>query len=762
MPRSGTAASIPDTEFSTERALIPLREISKAPHYHGSKEHERVRSFLKNELNDLGMETEIQEGFVLNSESRSLNKPKNIIGRIKGTGNGKALLLLSHYDSSLVPSFGASDAGSGIVTILESLRAYKASGKTPKNDIIVVFTDCEEIGLDGAKLFVNKHPWAKDIGFVMNFEARGSGGPSVMILESNGGNASLIEAFIEANPKYPVASSLMYSVYKILPNSTDSTVFREDGDIDSFFFAFIDDHFDYHTANDTVENLDINSLQHNGSYLMPLLDYFANTDLDSLKAKEDKVYVNLPLIKMISYPFSWILPMALTAGIVLVVLIFYGIKKHKLSGKGIAQGFVPLLVSLVLCGLIGYFGWLLLLKIYPQYNEVQHGFKYNGHSYVGFFVFLSLAILFKLYAKLSKDAKVANLFIAPLILWMLINSAVYIYLKGAGYFIIPVFFGLISLWVLLRQDKPNLLLMALLAAPAIFLYEQLIRFFPVALGSDHVFISSVFTVLLFGLLLPVFGFYRRKRLLAFCCSVVAVIFLINAHTKSGFSETRQKPNSLVYYQNANTNKAYWVTYDAILDDWTRGYLGDAPDGASKYVESAAGSKYNVGYTYASEAPPKGIPQFKTVIESDTVVDNYRNVTFTIHPQRIVNQISLYATGETNFTSLVLNGESVPKDSLGNLYDGRKSKKLVRYYVADNDSLEVSYAVPKDAVVSFTVMESSFDLLSNPLFTINKRQKNMMPKPFIVTDAILVSRSIFMDSIPKKVQDTQIQISETNE
>jgi hypothetical protein len=367
-----------------------------------------------------------------------------------------------------------------------------------------------------------------------------------------------------------------------------------------------------------------------------------------------------------------------------------------------------------------------------------------------------------LYAKFSKGVKVASLFVAPLVLWILINSAVYVYLKGAGYFIIPVFFGLISLWVLLRQKKPNLLLMVLLAAPAIFLYEQLIRFFPVALGSDHVFISSVFTVLLFGLLLPVFGFYKRKRLVAFCCSFVAVIFLINAHTKSGFSETRQKPNSLVYYQNANTNKAYWVTYDAILDDWTKGYLGDAPVEASKYVKNAAGSKYNIGYTYASEAPSKEIPLFKTVIESDTVADNYRNVTFTIHPQRSINQISLYAAGETNFASLVLNGESVPKDSLGNLYDNRKTKKLVRYYVANKDSLEVSYSVPKDAVVSFTVMESSFDLLTNSLFTINKRPKNMMSKPFVVTDAILVNKTIDMDSLLKKVQDTLIQNSETNE
>jgi hypothetical protein len=753
MPKVGTLSSHSETEFSTERALIPLREIAKAPHYHGSQDHIRVRAFLVNELKGLGFETEIQEGYVLNPEERNMDKPKNILGRIKGSGNGKALLLLSHYDSALTPSFGASDAGSGVVTILESLRAYLALNKAPINDIIVLFTDCEEIGLDGAKLFVNEHPWADSIGLALNFEARGSGGPSNMILETNGGNSKLIKAFIEANPQYPVTSSLMYSVYKMLPNFTDSTTFREDGDIDSFFFAFIDDHFDYHTANDNIENLDLETLQHQGSYLLPLLTYFADADLSSLKAEEDNVYVNFPFLKMITYPFSWILAMILIALTLFIGLVIYGINRIKLSIKGIGKGFIPFLGALFVSGLIGYFGWILLLKGYPQYGEVQHGFKYNGHIYVGFFVFLTLAILFKFYNKYSKSTTISNLFIAPLFFWFLINVAVYVYLKGAAYFIIPVFFGLIALWVLIRQEKPNLLLMVLIAVPAIFLYAPLIQFFPVGLGSDHVFISCVFTVLLLGLLLPIFGFYKKLHLLSFISAAVALVFFISAHLKSDFSETRQKPNSLVYYQNSDTGKSYWVTYDKILDDWTKGYLGDSPEAASKQLQSPPASKYSKGYTFASEAPQKNIPLFETVLKKDTVIGNFRNTIFSIIPQRDVNQIGLYADTEILFHSLSFNGKSVPKDSSGNVYSNRRSNKLLRFYIAENDSLEVSYSIKKDAEVSFTVVEYSFDLLSNSQFTINKRPKNTMPKPFIVTDAIAIQKSISINSLQVKTQDT---------
>ncbi|MDZ7612338.1 MAG: M28 family peptidase [Flavobacteriaceae bacterium] len=84
-------------------------------------------------------------------------------------------------------------------------------------------SDAEEIGLLGAEAFVNHHPWAKEIKLVLNFEARGSGGPSFMLLETNQGNKNLIREFNASKPTYPVANSLLYSIYKMLPNDTDLT-----------------------------------------------------------------------------------------------------------------------------------------------------------------------------------------------------------------------------------------------------------------------------------------------------------------------------------------------------------------------------------------------------------------------------------------------------------------------------------------------------------------------------------------------------------
>ena len=157
----------------------------------------------------------------------------------------------------------------------------------------------------------------------------------------------------------------------MLPNDTDSTVLREGADIDGFFFAFIDDHYDYHTANDTYDNLDVNTLQHQGEYLLPLVHYFGDSDLNQLKSLDDHVYINLPFFKMVSYPFTWVFPMLLVAIVLFIGLIIYGLRKRVLTGNGVVRGFIPFTLAMIFCGILGFYGWKLILLMYPQYQEIQ-------------------------------------------------------------------------------------------------------------------------------------------------------------------------------------------------------------------------------------------------------------------------------------------------------------------------------------------------------------------------------------------------------
>ena len=242
--------------------------------------------------------------------------------------------------------------------------------KNLKNDIIILFSDGEEVGLNGAKLFAESHPWSKDVKLVLNFESRGSGGPSNMIIETNHGNENLIKNFSNAKPEFPVASSLMYNIYKLLPNDTDSTVFREELDVPSFFFAFIDDHYDYHTATDIPKRLDKRSLAHQGSYLDIFTNLFFRCRFESVKSDSNDVYFNFPFMGIITFPYTLSPYLDNLIFVLLIVGFIYGLRKHKISTKAILNGFLAFSSVLVVSFIIGYAGWEIIEFIYPGYNPI--------------------------------------------------------------------------------------------------------------------------------------------------------------------------------------------------------------------------------------------------------------------------------------------------------------------------------------------------------------------------------------------------------
>ncbi|WP_430411305.1 M28 family peptidase [Kordia sp.] len=731
MPQETSEGKVPKTEFSTVRAFAHVNELAKEPHYVGSKAHTTVRNYIVTELKKLGLQPEIQKGFTLDNWG-NISKPKNVLARIKGKNNSKALLLLSHYDSDPHSAVGASDAASGVATILEGIRAFLAKNEQPENDIILLLSDGEELGLNGAELFVNEHPWAKDVGLVLNFEARGSGGPSIMLLETNDGNAKLIKAFKDANPQYPVGNSLAYSIYKMLPNDTDLTVFREDGNIQGFNFAFIDDHYDYHTQNDTVENLDFNTLSHQGSYLMPLLDYFSKQDLTQMTTSEDLIYFNTPF-GFHTYPFSWIFPMLILIVIIFIGLITYGIIKKTLTLKGIMLGFLPFLATLAISCTATIIGWMFINWLYPHYAEIQHGFTYNGYTYIYMFAFLSLGIAFYSYHKLGKNITAANLTIAPLFFWIFIAVLSALYLDGASFISIPILLSLISLLCLIAKEKqrPFTIILTILGIPAILILVPFIKLFPVGLGLEIIVVVALLITLILGLLMPVFGLYKRKKLTAYVFFFVTIITFFVAHAQSGFTETQQKPNSLVYELDADKNTATWNTYDLKLDDWTKNYIKDESNVAT--AKDVMDSKYQSGYTFTQTAPTKQIPIPIIETTKDTIYNNLRHVNVKIIPQRTVNRIEVFG-GKSLLTSLTINGLTTDEE-----YNTRR--RLVSYYVSDNEPLELSFTTAPNAHPEFIIYEASFDLMTNPLFSIPARANNMMPRPFVLNDAVLVKKTI---------------------
>ena len=185
-PPGGVRADAPEGRFSSERAFAHVEEIARAPHPVGSKEHERVREYLVAELTALGLDPRVTRSGPL----------ANVSVLLPGTGGSGGetgtLLLVAHYDTKPAAP-GAGDNGAAVAAILETLRAL-GPGPNLENDLLVLFTDGEEIALLGARAFVASDPRARDVDFVLNFEARGSSGRS-LLFQTSRPNRRLISAY---------------------------------------------------------------------------------------------------------------------------------------------------------------------------------------------------------------------------------------------------------------------------------------------------------------------------------------------------------------------------------------------------------------------------------------------------------------------------------------------------------------------------------------------------------------------------------------
>src|SRR5215210_1253367 len=260
-------ASAPPAQFSSGRALEHVRAIAKEPHPMGSPEDAAVRDYLVKELRAMGLEPEVQKSTATHywfHNALLAGRPQNVLARLEGTDDGgKAFVIMAHYDS--VPAApGASDDGAGVATMLETLRALKA-GPPLKNDVIFLFTEGEERGLLGARAFVDSHPWARDVGVVLNLDTRGNTG-SALMLETNDEGGWVVGEFAKAAP-YPMTTSDSVAFFKRSGANSDLSVFLDAG-LAGLQVSSTGGISHYHGPLDNLKELDERSLQHMGSYTL--------------------------------------------------------------------------------------------------------------------------------------------------------------------------------------------------------------------------------------------------------------------------------------------------------------------------------------------------------------------------------------------------------------------------------------------------------------------------------------------------------------
>ena len=522
-----------ENEFLSENAQRLLEQLflEPKPHPVGTDALGILRNQIINQLNDWGYDVEIQETQAL---TRSYQPPgtekmvplNNIIFRLDGTAPDAAantILLLSHYDSTPLGP-GISDDAVGFAVWLQIARQLK-QGPPPRNNLIFLITDGEEYGLLGAKKFVAEHPLAREVALVLNLEARGTSGRSLMF-QTGPQNRWLISLMGQTLSR-PATSSLFQEIYKRLPNDTDFTVFLRDKK-QGFNFAYIGDAQNYHTPNDDLVNTSPRSIAHHGRNAWELTNALANRPLE-LNAGGDAVYFDLWGRRLIWWPADWTIPLA-GISMLLAVVGFVTLRPSLLAEQQPIRNLwtspvaFSLAVCLGLCLLVFAMNYGLRFEKATQVQFPKSGFGLAAGLWSGgIAIALAIATCFHVEPR--------RMFAIVVLFWNLAAVAMAVFFVGASYlFVVPSLGGTLLLLLTRCWRRKELDLSAAVAFSLVVAVMWLtveILFYE-ALGTRSFWLIAPKATLVATTWLPILGEMDKKvaRVLALIAALAAIVLLI--------------------------------------------------------------------------------------------------------------------------------------------------------------------------------------------------------------------------------------------
>ena len=597
--------SAPTEYFSAARAHKHVQAIARAPHPPGTAEHARVRAYIVEQLRALKLDVHEQETVATSKSKRGMTLANvvNIVAYRKGASPkpGPPLVLMAHYDS--VPTGpGAGDDAAGVAAILEALRALGSQRLV--NDVYVVITDAEELGLLGAKAWFTSEEGKKlGKGVIINLEARGGSGP-VFMFETGAANRRLVEHLSQAT-EYPAASSLMYNLYKLLPNDTDMTVAKAAG-WNFLNLAMVASWQSYHTGRDTPANLSQSSLQHYGEYLLPLLQRLGSSPLSKLLDADggDAVYFDICGRYMLVIPQTYVWPVVGVCGVlfVLAALLCVG-DALKLRGWLVSGIAVPILAAGMYFGVKAIIPFLVLPGGRPPW-----GMPYSA-MWVAAGVLLcvfSLSLAAFRWLSTTPVGRSGTLGIA--FYWLLMCIASAIYMPGAAYIaVIPVI--TLVLAVLLWRI-PLLAGFFMCVVPVVWM--SLLVGMYLLMGPRLLPELSIVTVLLAATLAPLARACRGMFEGIAGVGAVACAVVLFGFPKT--LPTGEQTSGLAYWSDTDLGKAVWLSTDTTL----KGFEGSS---VSLSPTRQDGRKYVPDWGFqvlASNTAPVGPGEIGDVVRKDDV------------------------------------------------------------------------------------------------------------------------------------------------
>lgn len=559
-----------------EKTYDHLVRIARAPHPIGTKEHNYVKNYIVEQIKSLGLEPIVQKGITHNNyrNTPSYIEISNIYCLLPGTDSKGIVAVAGHYDSQ--PNTpGSADDGEAIASMLQLLESYK--NLPHKNDILFLFTDGEETGLNGAKYFTENYERIDEVKYLFNFEARGNKGP-ILAFETSDNNEKIIQNL--AKNKYIFGHSLMYEVYKLMPNDTDFSIFKRKG-IEGISFAKIDGFVSYHSMTDTPENGDKNSINHLGILMAEMLGQYSNMD-NFEKGVENVSYANLfgsGIIWHRGY-WNWIL-----WGTSMIMLVFY--PRIMLKEKNLGIDFFKALgwtLLMLISGLLGTFLLqFIILSAYPHYNNFYSSNFYNSLHYIWAFLGISGLITFLLNHKIQSNNVQKLIPAATLFLLLIISLSTFkIAPSAVNFFIYPTFLFLVISIILKYITKlENSTINGISVIPAVIFWSPSIYLFYVTFSLKIPFLAFFFVLLILLLLIPLIN--QLASAWKWGLLALLVLGMMRAHGGSKISKKQPFQAQMHLNYNHNDKTTSLVSNDLILDFFESRYMKNPDEKQLNYL-----------------------------------------------------------------------------------------------------------------------------------------------------------------------------------
>ncbi len=741
-PPAAADANAPLEEFSAARAMRDVREIAKAPRMLGSAENDRVRAYLVGRLRELGASPEVQTATVARHTQSGPDTwaiVNNVVAKIPGTNPTGSVLMVAHYDSA--PSGpGAADNAASVAAILEAMRALK-TGPAARNDLIVLFTDGEELGLLGAQGFRRKatgaqqhqgraelrdarRPWPVDDVPVQvaTFVARGQ------------------EA--DSRGRVPLPSPLAWS-------ETDLNVFLAAG-MDGMSFGATSGIVGYHTELDNADLLDQRSLQSQGALAISTAREFGAIDLNDLRTESAASIVrDDSLSRYTTAMLAFLVP------VLLIGVIWIGIRNGQFTIAGIAAGFAFYVVAIAV-SIVGSIVIWRLTAMLVGWRMLPIGTTYGGFYFAIAADALIFCALWAAYMVIGRSISEQKLGVGALVVLtvMLVTASIVIPSGAHPYWWLLL--AMLAISISLGATDGRLTTRGATLGFIVLAFGTIMFAPPLASSADGTMLRLVSGGLasasLFGLFIPYMALLTdgRRWIVPAALGLFAIAMIVKGNAASSFDASRPHPDSIFYFADTDRARARWVSLDSRPDSFTAqffqhhvhgGWLPklaglatrDTPDAfllslTRDFASLNRGRTTEGDASLISAAPP----QLKVL--DDSTVAGTRTVSMHIASARKAAIIWMSVPVGVAVLGASIDGRS-PGDRVTDGWAGW-------YWRAPAAGFDLTLKLATPAPFVVTVIDQTDGLPDNAGLAIKPRPPDTMPTPFLFFDSTTLVRKTF--------------------